>query len=163
AVWVGNTRPNAEGPNSIASVSRVDPVTMTITHTATLRHANQGDDPNLGIAKIVVGDGAVWVVGPGSTVVRIDPRSGRVVKTIPANAEALAAGPEGVWALFDDGVARIDPATNRLGAKIPVTLGNAGDIAVGGGAVWVTDFPEGLLWRVGLGRDRTPHPIDVGV
>jgi YVTN family beta-propeller protein len=163
AVWVGNSRPIG-GPNSMVSVSRVDPATMTITNTAKLPNADQGGGGfSLGRARIVVGDGAVWAVASGGTVARIDPRSGRVVATVAVNANGLAAGPEGVWALSDDGVARIDPATNRVGTAIPLIAGNARDIAVGGGAVWVTDDPQGLLWRIDLGRSRTARTIDVGV
>src|SRR4051812_37549149 len=77
AVWVGNTRPIG-GSNSMVSVSRVDPATLTITHTAKLPNADQGGNEfSLGRARIVVADGAVWAVASGDTVARIDPRSGR--------------------------------------------------------------------------------------
>ena len=80
----------------------------------------------------MVGDGAVWAIDPDDTVARIDPRSGRVVKTIKLHAGMLAAGAEGVWVLSDEGVARIDPARNRLGRRIRLVFGDAQDIAVGG-------------------------------
>jgi ABC-type branched-subunit amino acid transport system substrate-binding protein len=163
AVWVGNTRP-IDSNNSMVSVSRVEPATMTITHTATLPNADQGGNGfALGRARIVVGDGAVWAVAPGGAVARIDPRSGRVVAKVAVGAAGLAAGREGVWVLSDKGVARIDPATNRVDTRIPLTFGNARDIAVGDGAVWVTDDPQGLLWRIDVGRSRTARTIDVGV
>ena len=163
AVWVGNTRPSA-GANSMVSVSRVDPATLTITHTATLPNRGHGSGGfDVGRSRIVVGDGAVWAIDPDDTVARIDPRSGRVVKTIKASAGMLAAGAAGVWVLSDEGVARIDPARNRLGTRIPLTFGNATDIAVGVGAVWVTDTPQGLLWRIDVGRSTTARTIDVGV
>ena len=126
----------------MVSVSRVDPATLTITHTATLPNRGHGSGGfDVGRSRIVVGDGAVWAIDPDDTVARIDPRSGRVVTTIKASAGMLAAGAEGVWVLSDEGIARIDPATNRLGTRIPLAFGNARDIAVGGGAVWVTDEP----------------------
>jgi ABC-type branched-subunit amino acid transport system substrate-binding protein/DNA-binding beta-propeller fold protein YncE len=165
AVWVGNTRPSASaGANSMVSVSRIDPRTLTITHTATLPNRGHGSGVfDVGRSRIAVGDGAVWAIDPDGTVARIDPRSGRVVKTIKASAGMLAAGAEGVWVLTDNGVARIDPAKNRLGTRIPLPFGNARDIAVGSGAVWVTDDPQGLLWRIDVGRSRTARTIDVGV
>jgi ABC-type branched-subunit amino acid transport system substrate-binding protein len=164
AVWVGNSRPIDGGPNSMVSVSRVDPATMTITHTATLPNADKGGNAfSLGKARIVVGDGAVWALASGGTVARIDPRSGHVVAKVAVDAFALAAGPEGVWALSDDGIARIDPARNRVGTRIPVPFGSAEDIAVGGGAVWVTDRPQGLLWRIDVGRSVTASTIPVRV
>ncbi len=163
AVWVGNSRPIG-GTNSMVSVSRVDPATMTITNTATLPNADQGGNGfSLGRARIVIGGGAVWAVASGDTVARIDARSGHVVATVKASVGGLAAGPEGVWVLSDDGIARIDPARNRLSARIRLPFGSAEDIAVGGGAVWVTDAPQGVLWRYDLGRSRTALTIPVGV
>ena len=140
AVWIGNSRfIDTDGANSIVSVSRVDPATMTITHTEKLPNADQGGNGfSVGLARIVVGDGAVWALASGGTVARIDPRAGAWCKSVETRG-GLAAGPEGVWVLSDDGIARIDPATNRVGTRIPFPFGNARDIAVGGGAVWVTD------------------------
>ena len=148
----------------MVSVSRVDPKTLTITHTATLPNRGHGSGVfDVGRSRIAVGDGAAWAIDPDGTVARIDPRSGRVVKNIKASAGMLATGAEGVWVLSDQGVARIDPARNRLGTPIPLPFGNARDIAVGGGAVWVTDDPQGLLWRIDVGRSRTARDVDVGV
>ncbi len=163
AVWIGNTR-RGESANTMVSVSRVDPATLTITHTAKLPNPGRGSGGfGVGRTRIVVGGGAVWALDPDGTVARIDPRSGHVTATVAAAADTLAAGAGGVWVLTDAGVARIDPATNRLGTRIPLTLGNPRDIAVGGGAVWVTDDPQGVLWRIDVGRSRTALTIPVGV
>ena len=59
---------------------------------------------------------------------------------------ALAAGSVWVSSGLDDAVTRIDAATNRVLATIPVGRG-PGAMAVAGGAVWVS-LPE----RGGLGR-----------
>ncbi|MEO8452894.1 MAG: YncE family protein [Gemmatimonadota bacterium] len=94
------------------------------------------------------GFGAVWITntgdggsGPGS-VQRIDPGTNRVTATIPVGPTPrfLAVGEGGVWTLNqgDGSVTRIDPRTNRVVATIAVGIdGPGGDIATGGGRVWV--------------------------
>ena len=62
--------------------------------------------------------------------------------TIPAGPipRFLAAGEDGVWTLNwgDGSVTRIDPNTNRKVINIRLGMeGGGGDIATGGGRVWV--------------------------
>jgi YVTN family beta-propeller protein len=55
----------------------------------------------------------------------------------------LAAGLGAVWILNqgDGTVSRINPASNKVVATIALeTPGNGGDIAIGAGAVWVTNL-----------------------
>jgi virginiamycin B lyase len=92
-----------------------------------------------------VGFGATWVAGQGA-LLRIDPRSNRVVATIPTpltgtdeNA-SIAFGEGAVWVTSGQAngvVYRIDPATNRVTATIEVP-GGAVRIVVAAGIVWVT-------------------------
>jgi DNA-binding SARP family transcriptional activator/ABC-type branched-subunit amino acid transport system substrate-binding protein/streptogramin lyase len=77
-------------------------------------------------------------VGP-NTVVRIDPRSTRVVADVPVGLTptSVSAGDGAVWTLNadDQTLSRIDPGTN-----LAQTFGSGGvptDVAAGGGAVWV--------------------------
>jgi hypothetical protein len=58
----------------------------------------------------------------------------------------IVAGEEGIWVTIDRGpndsrVARIDPATNKIVATVPVT-GSPFEIAAGEGSVWVTGNSE---------------------
>lgn len=68
---------------------------------------------------LAVGEGAVWVLSQADrTVSRLDPRTRRIVATIPVRGTWLAAGAGAVWVLdLGDGrvgwVRRIDPRTNR--------------------------------------------------
>ena len=92
---------------------------------------------------------AVWITNSGSpnqpssgSVQRIDPATNQVVATIPTGPgpRFLAAGEGAVWTLNwgDGSVSRIDPRTNRLVVTIPLGMdGGGGDIATGGGRVWV--------------------------
>jgi len=121
--------------DSSGVLSRIDPASNRVT--ATVRVAAHS-------YAAVFGFGSVWIsttVTNGS-VQRIDPRSNRVVATIPVGPSPrfLAAGEGGVWTLNqgDGTVSRIDPATNKLAATIDVGVpGGGGDIAAGGGQVWV--------------------------
>lgn len=91
---------------------------------------------------------AVWITNSKSangsstgSVQRIDPATDQVVATIPTGPDPrfLAAGEGGVWTLNwgDGSVTRIDPDANQAVLTIPLGLGGGGDIATGGGRVWV--------------------------
>jgi len=95
------------------------------------------------------GFNSVWITNTGpdgaaapGSVQRIDPKTNRVVATIPVGPAPrfLAAGEGGVWTLNqgDGSVTHIDPRTNRVVATTQVGMkGSGGDIATGGGRVWV--------------------------
>jgi streptogramin lyase len=100
---------------------------------------------------IATGAGGVWVANADDqTIVRIDPKSRKVVKVIGGlgtNVSDVAVGFGSVWvAGGNDGtLLRIDPSVNATGA--PVDLGNADTrfsrgvflVATGAGNVWVTE------------------------
>lgn len=92
----------------------------------------------------LVGFGSVWVTSTGgNVVVRIDPRTNRIVAKIRVHhtPRFTSIGAGGVWVLnqSDGTVSRINPSTNRVAATIVVGVpGPGGDIAVGGGSVWVS-------------------------
>jgi virginiamycin B lyase len=96
-------------------------------------------------------------------VTRVDPATNRVVATIPlrlpspVGSEAdrfdflpfdLTTGAGAVWVITDRGaVARIDPATNRVAAYIPIPGENCGGIAVAGDRVWFANCVSGV-WAI---------------
>jgi DNA-binding beta-propeller fold protein YncE len=110
-------------------------------------------DFSANITEVAFGAGSVWVssgdyypgpVGrrqPGDVMLRVDPRTNRVVDRIPVDSPSgLAFGHGSVWvtsAAYGT-VSRIDPQTGEVVAKIEVGRG-AVDIAVdeSSGAVWV--------------------------
>jgi virginiamycin B lyase len=114
--------------------------------------------------RVAVGGGAVWVGGPTTdpiveiavAVARIDAATGRVRETVPTGLPVgLAAAADAVLVTEPDTVGGrlecIDP--ERLPAAI--TLQPAlGELAVGGGAVWVADRRGSLVYR--LDPDRLP-------
>jgi len=92
----------------------------------------------------VAGFGSVWVSSSAENVVtRIDPATNRAIATISVgrSPKFMAAGEGAVWVQnrYDGSVSRIDPATNREVARILAWAPtSAGDIAAGGGAVWLS-------------------------
>jgi outer membrane protein assembly factor BamB len=106
--------------------------------------------PADGLGAVVGGQGdAVW----GERLLRLDRDSGRVVARLPVQGRlALAAGDRFTWALQSGGgygrglrgpLLRIDPATNRVMARIPLPVLGFGLLARGDG-VWVWG-PDDLL------------------
>ena len=165
AVWLGTG--GGYGGNWTKAVHRIDPRTGDITNTAHLPPEARGGDRayvNGGFAQIAVGSGGVWATG-GGWVARLDPRTGRRVATIEADAHRIAAGREGVWFVgpYQAGaVTQIDPGTNRTLPPIDVGDANLSGIAVGGGSVWVTAEREGFVWKITPGARPAITPIDVG-
>lgn len=94
---------------------------------------------------LAAGEGAVWLSGE-TDIFRLDPTTGRRVATIAVPEGPGEASDTGFGALWtatirSPGLARIDPATNRVTAHIPLALpprlGGEGSIGAGLGAVWV--------------------------
>jgi YVTN family beta-propeller protein len=88
---------------------------------------------------IAVGPGGVWLADAfDEQIVRIDPKSRRVMARIPAGAATtLAVTGDAVWALSSLGLLRIDPAQDRVVAVAPdPDLRRARLLAAGAGAVW---------------------------
>jgi streptogramin lyase/predicted Ser/Thr protein kinase len=117
------------------------------------RRLPPGDDVFRG--EIAVGEGAVWVAAlDDETVVRVDPRSGRVVKTIRFEDGIegdLSAGGGAVWVIDESGqLLRIDPRTNAVaGNPLPAGTAGANDMAAGAGAVWIAgDLDRDTLSRI---------------
>jgi ABC-type transport system substrate-binding protein/streptogramin lyase len=89
-------------------------------------------------------------IQPGS-VAFIDAGSGRLVGDVPAGPGVgfVRSGLGSVWEMEDAGVLlQINRRTRHLTRSISVGV-NAGDVAVGEGAVWITDKDSQTLLRVG--------------
>jgi ABC-type transport system substrate-binding protein len=97
---------------------------------------------------IAYGAGSLWLVG-GGDVLRVDPRSGKTLRRFPADADLLAYGDGAVWVASGAGdVWKIDPVGNAIvvHAKLHSYLG---DLAVGGGSVWVSILGEDKVFELG--------------
>ena len=89
------------------------------------------------------GLGAVWISDPSANVIhRVDPASGAIVATIKVGRQPqfIAVGEGALWTMDQayGTVSRVDPATNTVTATIELgETVQGGDIAVGGGYVWL--------------------------
>ena len=136
-------------------LKRVDPQTGEVVAEIPLKHEGAV------FTRVAFGAGSVWVSsglyetgpapkrGPGDVVIKIDPRTNRVVDRIPVDPPTgLAFGHGSVWATSASygTVSRIDPQSGKVVAKIKVGRG-VGDIATdeSSGAVWVANEQGGWL------------------
>jgi DNA-binding beta-propeller fold protein YncE len=121
----------------------------------------------VGVSDMAAGAAALWVaVAREQHVVRVDPRTGRVVgKPIAVNGTplAVAAGPRDVWVgVRDPGpgpdgkLVRIDPRRGRVTDTVPVTAGIK-NMVVTDSAVWVLSArPSRVVRFEPTSRRRTP-------
>ena len=122
----------------------VDPKSLEVVHQFTIPSGSAG---------VRAGLGGVWVTRPGADeLLHVDPATGEVVATIDVGPgpRFLAVGEGSVWVMnqTDGTVSRVDPATDTVTATIDSGAQIfGGDIAVGGGSVWVRGGPE-LLARI---------------
>lgn len=161
-VWVATHRGNPTG-----SVTRIDPATNVVTKTTAVGMAQDCCGPQ-GLA---ASDAGVWTTVPNlNAVVRVDPATGAVAATIPADPACGTVGSgDAMWAVSGCNVGnlyRIDPATNTLAATIKVG-GVAADVAVGVGVVWVLTLSldpnsaTGTLVRVDPATNRVVGTMTV--
>jgi DNA-binding beta-propeller fold protein YncE len=108
------------------------------------------------------GAGSMWAHAFSGSVVRLDPATGKSVKTLSVSQTPLLFGTGAFdfgsywFSDFVDGaVIRVDAATTSVAATIPVgaaygTGPGVGPLwlAAGGGAVWVVNNSDGGLYRI---------------
>jgi DNA-binding beta-propeller fold protein YncE len=126
----------------------------------------------------VLAGGAVWVANSaGGTLSRIDPRSGRVDRTVRvARRQVLGLSGAGnhLWAAKTDSplgdpiaLVGVDARTGQVErAALRVPGGNPVRLAAGGGSVWVTDvgnlLPAGVSRAPAVTRVRPRAPAIAG-
>jgi virginiamycin B lyase len=158
SVWVANALDD--------TVTRINPAGNRVV--ATIPIPGQGSAFSLAAA-----GGSVWVSG-NRGLSRIDPAGNRVTPVDVCCGE-LAAGAGDLWVAdgMDRAVLRVDPASGRVLARIPVPPAAAPEgpfhIAAAGGAVWVTSETvkpkpgdAGLLWRVDAAANRFAGTLRIG-
>jgi hypothetical protein len=93
-----------------------------------------------------IGAGSVWVTDADGLLRRVDPRTGRVVATVEAGTRAtsVTASADAVWmmaAIDPDGhrvrLMRIDPATDRVAARIGRFSWDGAILAAAPDALWL--------------------------
>jgi hypothetical protein len=135
------------------AISRVDAHTNRVVATVGLPPIRGG----CWVVGMAAGAGALWVSQSGERLLRVDPRSRRVVASLAlfgVGAPAVTAG--GVWAACcwsesntahpAGSVVRVDAASMRVVARIRLP-GLPTAVGVGKSGVWVTGA-GGPIWRV---------------
>jgi DNA-binding SARP family transcriptional activator/DNA-binding beta-propeller fold protein YncE/ABC-type branched-subunit amino acid transport system substrate-binding protein len=157
AVWTNSMR---------ASVAVLRPQFASAVRTIDLGPERSSDG-------IAVGEGAVWVTSSANdTLLRLDPRSGRVVAEIPmaavrgervAGPYGVAVGYGSVWVTdaLGNALTRVDPDRNVVVATVGVGR-RPTRLAVGEGAVWVLNAGDGTVSRVDPDSARVEATIPVG-
>lgn len=98
-----------------------------------------------GPGSVAVGFGTVWTSVPNlEALVRLDPVARKAVAVIHRGSEccgAVVVAGGGVWAASGTAVERIDPATNRVSARVHIATQNdlGASLAVLDGNVWATE------------------------
>ena len=140
AAWVAQGR--------IGSVVRVDP------------QYNQAGDPTAvtrpsssGSGSVALGGGSIWAVFGNSTLVRIDPDSGRVAERGYAGGgpSGITYAEEAVWVANGDDSTywRFNPATFETGPVATRSVGSRPSaIAYGEGSIWTANAGDGTVWRI---------------
>jgi tRNA A-37 threonylcarbamoyl transferase component Bud32 len=108
----------------------------------------RGDPTGANAGGVASADGSLWL-SRGNGVVRIDPRTGRVLHRFATPSRWLVFADDAIWAA-DPGSGRIwkiDPATNRVAGHQKLH-GWLSDLAVGGGSVWAPIVPDDLVFRL---------------
>src|SRR6266702_323034 len=134
-------------------VVRIDPATNAVVATiavprgpsrlAVAQTIPVGRQP----AGITVAAGAVWVSNTlDDTVLRIDPATGRVVKTISVRGPGeLATSGTHVWVTSTGGMSRIDPATDQATVFRQPANTCCGEIAATSQGIWIINGNGALL------------------
>ena len=159
SLWVGNLGDQ--------TVSRVDPATLQ-----TLRTISAAGPPT----SIASGGGGVWVAesansdaATGSALVgQLNPEfnkfagSIRIGNVVPAGPTTLAATGNSVWVAPPDGLlTRVDSTTAQVLQRVDPNA-SPGGVAVGEGAVWLTDNGADNVVRVDPSGLETTIPVGNG-
>ena len=96
----------------------------------------------LGIYRLAVGFGSVWVVdAERGQVLRVDAREHRRVARLSLGVSDVVVGERVVWAVGETSVARIDPATSAVVGRTAVGPLRVVAAAAGEGSLWVAAWP----------------------
>ena len=114
-------------------------------------------------AGVTVAYGSVWITSPiDGELYRIDPKTNAIVSTTKLRREPryLTSGADSIWVLNsgDATVQRVNGTTAEVTATIePTKGGNKGDIAFGGGYVWLSFPRAGAVLQIDPGSNGVTY------
>lgn len=148
-----------------ATLERLDETTLEVSGHVRLPGIGISGAPGGGSVPLAYAGGKVWVGEPA--LVAVDPVRLHVTnraRGVPS-VESLAAGLGSVWAAAGGSVAtlyRIDPRSATVVQRVYLPGTSAGPVAVGAGAVWMTDPGPGRIWRIDPGPPVHTRSLPVG-
>ncbi len=125
---------------------RIDPRYNTIQKVRL--PVKQGQVDYTAPTEAAVGAGSVWVA-LANKVIRIDPKSLRVVKSIKvSSADLLAFGDGNLWVgrSNESKISEIDPKVNKVVRTLKLR-DFIGSMTVGNGSVWASVTPDDTVWQ----------------
>lgn len=149
AVWVGN--------GDLRRLTRIDPRTNTVTgHVVT----------EFAVYDVAMTRTAVWVATAQGRIHRLAPNGQAIAATITTDGEPNALAGEGdvLWAsdLYAGRVLRVDARGGVVAVDIGLQTGEAPDLAVGLGSVWVATAENNAVVRIAEDSNEVLAVIDVG-
>ena len=129
------------------------------TATGRLERFRPGGAPSSGLA---AGDRSLWVASEGE-LARIVPENGTAGRHFPYDGSGrLTFGEGALWSLEDHGVLRkLDPETGRVLARADLHA-TVSDMVVGGGLVWASVVPDGVVYGLDSRDLRVRRTFAVG-
>src|SRR5215510_14738112 len=113
-------------------------------------------------------DESVWVSNaPKNSVVRIDPKSNKVIGSVTVGnkpCSGLATGIGSLWVPIcgDQTLARVDLKEGKLTGSIPIGIADAeGGLATGADSVWIVTDKKGTLARIDPATNKVVAEIQV--
>ena len=108
----------------------------------------RGDPSDTNADGVVYAGGSLWL-SRNNGLVRVDPRTGRVVHRFATPSRYLLFADGAIWAgePASGRIWKIDPASNRVVGHQKLH-GWLSDLAVGGGSVWAPIIPDGFVFRL---------------
>jgi hypothetical protein len=135
-LWLTVCSRGLSGGRCQQALERIDPRTGKVTGSANVPITNSSVD--LAAGRVIL------VSGQGSPVFAIDPRTLAVRQTFHVNGDGwqgaigVAVGPDGLYAVSDNRVARLNLTSGRVISQGPwLPFGFAGTLTVTPGSVWL--------------------------
>jgi len=116
---------------------------------------------------MVVTDDAVWVTSSNvNHVIRLDVKSNQptTIATVKEPCSGLAAGFGSIWvpSCGSHSLVRVDPATGRIQAEIPIAPADSeGGITIGAESVWMATDKKGVLARINPQTNKVAAEIGI--
>lgn len=141
------------------AVLRIDPATGKVL-------AKIAADPANSEGGITIGDGSVWMVTKPSTLVRIDPATNAIAKSIPlpSGSENPLFSNRFVWvsSYEHDKLLKVDPTSGTIVATIPVGP-KPRFLTAGAGSIWTLNQGDGSVSRVEETTGKVLATIPCGI